>query len=392
MPDSDPLSRREPSGGHFASGDSEIRNLPVPVPRPGNGGREESETWVGWLLRHLFRFKPGTIRADLEVVLEAGGPGETGFSPEESAMLKNILGLRERRIEDVMIPRADIVAVQQDISLGELMKVFEGAGHSRLVVYNDTLDDPVGMVHIRDLIGFMTAKATVDPEVNAKRKKPFPAGLDLKAVDLSLPLIATRITRPLLFVPPSMPAIDLLAKMQATRIHLALVIDEYGGTDGLVSIEDIVEQIVGDIADEHDDDEPPAIVPQPDGSFLADARASLEDVTKTVGAEFDAGEIVEEVDTLGGYLVTQAGRVPVRGELVSGPGVFEIEVLDADPRRVKRVRIYRSKARTAARGRETRPPALIPSSSPPPAATTAIEGSVAASSAEPPPPKTAQQP
>ena len=252
-------------------------------------------------------------------------------------MLKNILGLRERRIEDVMVPRADIIAVQQDISLGELMKVFEGAGHSRLVVYSDTLDGPVGMVHIRDLIAFMTARAQVPPEVNAKREQPFTAGLDLTAIDLSIPLSATKIVRQILFVPPSMPAMDLLAKMQATRIHLALVIDEYGGTDGIVSIEDIVEEVVGDIADEHDEDQSPTVVPQADGSFLADGRAGLEDVMLIVGPEFDVGDLVNDVDTLGGYLVTKVGRVPVRGELVPGPATFEIAVLDADPRRIKKV-------------------------------------------------------
>jgi CBS domain containing-hemolysin-like protein len=269
-------------------------------------------------------------------------------------MLKNILGLRESRVEDVMLPRADVVAVQHDIALGDLVKVFESAFHSRLVVYNDTLDDPVGMVHIRDLIAFMTARATVSPEVNNKRKKPFVAGLDLKAIDLSVPLSSTKIVRNMLFVPPSMPAIDLLAKMQATRIHLALVIDEYGGTDGLVSMEDIVELIVGDIADEHDEAETAAVVTQSDGSFLADARASLEDVISVVGSEFDVGDAGDEVDTLGGYLVTKVGRVPVRGELVPGPGLFEVEVLDADPRRVKKVKIYRSKSRRE-RARDAKP-------------------------------------
>jgi CBS domain containing-hemolysin-like protein len=167
-----------------------------------------------------------------------------------------------------------------------------------------------------------------------------------------------------------MPAIDLLAKMQATRIHLALVIDEYGGTDGLVSIEDIVEQIVGDIEDEHDQAESPDVVPQADGSFLADARAGLDEVTATVGPDFDVGEVADEVDTLGGYLVVQVGRVPVRGELMPGPRGFEIEVLDADPRRVKKVRIYRGKDRSARRERpakrrdgrgegETAPPSAL---------------------------------
>ena len=141
------------------------------------------------------------------------------------------------------------------------------------------------MVHIRDLIAFMAARAAVDAEKNAKRKKPLPAGLDLKAVDLAAAAVGDQIVREMLFVPPSMPAIDLLAKMQATRIHLALVIDEYGGTDGLVSMEDIVEQIVGEIEDEHDEDaKPTGVVRQPDGSFVADARASLEDVAAAIGA------------------------------------------------------------------------------------------------------------
>ena len=330
----------------------ERTNLPVPVSQGRAVVHEGLKTWLARMVRVLFGWKPGSIRDDLEIVLEAAS-SETGFSPEERAMLANILDLRERRLDDVMVPRADIVAVQQDITLGELVKVFEGAGHSRLVAYNDTLDEPVGMVHIRDLIAFMAHCAAVDGAPNGKRTKPVPAGLDLKAINLSLSLASTGIIRKILFVPPSMPAIDLLAKMQATRIHLALVIDEYGGTDGLVSIEDIVEQIVGDIEDEHDQAESPDVVPQPDGSFLADARAGLEDVTATVGPDFDVGAVAHEVDTLGGYLVVQVGRVPVRGELMPGPRGFEIEVLDADPRRVKKVRIYRGKDRSA---RRERPP------------------------------------
>lgn len=336
MPENDP-SNPSPSGPSAF----EPRNLPVPVPPAEQSG----DNWFMRALRALFGWKPSSVRADLKDILDVMSPGESGFSPEESRMLKNILVLRERRVGDVMVPRADIIAVQQDIKLGELVRVFEGAGHSRLVAYNDTLDDPVGMVHIRDLIAFMTARAAVDPEKNAKRKKPLPAGLDLKAVNLGMPLSATKIVREMLFVPPSMRVIDLLARMQATRIHLALVVDEYGGTDGLASIEDIVEQIVGEIADEHDEDEMPAVAQQPDGSFVADARAKIEDVVGTVGNDFDVGDAAEEVDTIGGYLVTRAGRLPVRGEIVPGPGLFEFEVLDADPRRVKRVRITRLKER-----------------------------------------------
>jgi CBS domain containing-hemolysin-like protein len=317
----------------------DARRLPVPL-----GKRNDGEGWLSRLMRAIFRLKPGA-RSELKEVLEAMTPGESEFSPEESRMLKNIIALRNRRVGDVMVPRADIISVQQDITLGELIRVFEGAGHSRLVAYNDTLDDPVGMVHIRDLIAYMTAHALVDPEKNAKRKKPLPAGLDLKTINLATPLSTAKIVREILFVPPSMRAIDLLARMQASRIHLALVIDEYGGTDGLCSIEDIVEQIVGEISDEHDEDEAADVVHQPDGSYIADARAKLEDVVGIVGHDLDLGDAAEEVDTLGGYIVTRAGRLPLRGELIPGPGLYEFEVLDADPRRIKRVRIVRLKER-----------------------------------------------
>jgi CBS domain containing-hemolysin-like protein len=164
-----------------------------------------------------------------------------------------------------------------------------------------------------------------------------------------MPLSEANIIRKLLYVPPSMRAIDLLAQMQASRIHLALVVDEYGGTDGLASIEDIVEQIVGEIDDEHDSDEPPSIMRQADNSFIADARASLDDVRSVIGDDFITGEAGEDIQTLGGYLVSHVGRVPVRGELISGPGNYEVEVLDADPRRVKRLRIGTRRERAAAR-------------------------------------------
>ncbi len=342
MASSDAPSRPAEPGG--------TSNLPVPVSRTD----ADSDGFFARLARALFGWKNGPTRADIEVVLEAAGPGEAGVSPEERTMIRNILALRGRRIEDVMVPRGDIIAVQQDITIGELVKVFEKAGHSRLVAYNDTLDDPIGMVHIRDLIAFMTARAAVDPDKPSRRKKQRAAGLDLGAIDLTMQLSSTKIMREILFVPPSMPALDLLEKMQATRIHLALVVDEYGGTDGLVSMEDIVEQIVGDIADEHDEDELPSIVAQLDGSFVADARASLSDVTAAVGVAFDVGDAAEAVDTLGGYLMTQVGRLPLRGELVPGPTGFEIEVLDSDPRRIKKVRIHRSKDRPIERDREGR--------------------------------------
>jgi len=341
------------------------RNLPAVV-TPGEVTRPAAENWLLRAIRTLFGWKPGSVRDDLQVVLDASQPDEIGFTAVERTMLRNILSLHERRIADVMVHRADIIAVKRDIRLGELMDLFERAAHSRLVVYNETLDDPEGMVHIRDLLAFMTARARVSDTAKTRRKKPPPAGLDLRAVDLALPLVEASIIRKLLYVPPSMRAIDLLAQMQASRIHLALVVDEYGGTDGLVSIEDIVEQIVGEIDDEHDSDEPPAIVRQPDNSFIADGRASLDDARSVIGEEFVTGDAGEGIETLGGYLVSHVGRLPVRGEVISGPGNFEVEVLDADPRRVKRLRIAARKERPAPRTqRESRRREAPPEAGPP---------------------------
>lgn len=343
MPDPEPAQ-------HLADSD---RNLPAVV-HHGDVLRPAAESWLLRAIRTLFGWKQGSVREDLQVVLDASAPDEAGLSAVERTMLRNILGLNERRIADVMVHRADIVAAKSDVTIGELMGLFESAAHSRLVVYNETLDDPIGMVHIRDLLAYMTVQAKVVVVPGAKRKKARPAGLDLRQVDLAQPLMDTNIVRKLLYVPPSMRAIDLLAQMQASRIHLALVVDEYGGTDGLVSIEDIVEQIVGEIDDEHDSDEPPSIVLQADNSFVADARASLDDVRTVIGEAFVTGEAGEEVETLGGYLVSHVGRLPVRGEVIAGPGNFEIEVLDADPRRVKRLRISLRKERPAPRSREPR--------------------------------------
>src|SRR5205807_425136 len=206
MPDSDPIHDNPRN----------MRNLPAVV-QEGEVLRPSAENWPTRAIRTLFGWKPGSVRDDLQVVLDASTPDEAGFSAIERTMLRNILGLHERRIADVMIHRADIIAVKRDIPLGELLSLFESAAHSRLVVYNETLDDPEGIVHIRDLLAFMTAKARASESSKGKRKKPFPAGLDLRAVDLALPLSEANIIRKLLFVPPSMRAIDLLAQMQASR-------------------------------------------------------------------------------------------------------------------------------------------------------------------------------
>jgi CBS domain containing-hemolysin-like protein len=301
-----------------------------------------------------------SIREDLADALESSSASEdSSFSPEERAMLKNILSLRGKRVDDVMVPRADIVAVPLDISLGDLLKVFQTAGHSRLPVYNETLDDPRGMVHIRDFVAWLASRAAIAARKSRKKDSEAPkdgelpprpptpkeaakdAALALGNITLTAPLSSVRsLMRSVLFVPPSMPPIDLLAKMQTARTQLALVIDEYGGTDGLVSMEDIVEIVLGDIEDEHDEDDGDMITASGEGIFTADARADLEDVVNTVGIELAEDDIEADVDTLGGWLVTLAGRVPVRGEIVQGPGMLEFEILDADPRRVKRVRIH----------------------------------------------------
>ena len=294
-----------------------------------------------WYDRFLIRLglkSRDSIRHDLEDALSETVQ-DTDFSPKERAMLKNVLSFHRIRVDDVMVPRADIVAVAADTSLGDLLSLFRTAGHSRLPVYGDTLDDPKGMVHIRDFLDFIAMRADAGAsESGAGDETPPPS---LGQIDLSVTLDQANILRPVLFVPRSMPAIDLLVRMQATRTHMALVIDEYGGTDGLVSIEDLVEMVVGDIEDEHDDASALMIVPANDGTFIADARASLDEVKDSLGVDLTDEDSAEDIDTIGGFIVTLAGRVPGRNELILGPGNLEFEVLDADPRRVKRLRIHR---------------------------------------------------
>jgi CBS domain containing-hemolysin-like protein len=277
-----------------------------------------------------------SLREEIEEALREPADGSLDgqdFSAEERALLRNILDLREVRVVDVAIPRADIIAVDVDVTLSEALRVFRDAAHSRLPVYRGTLDDPVGMVHIRDVVNHLAAG--LPPEGSG-------GGLDLSVIDVSAKLSQLGILRSVLFVPPSMPVLDLLVQMQANHIHMALVIDEFGGTDGLVSIEDLVEQVVGDIEDEHDENED-AVIPTEDG-YVASARAALDDVRAGLGDALPIivpADVANAVDTLGGLVITLAGRVPVRGDVVRGPGDVEFEVLDADPRRVKRVRIRR---------------------------------------------------
>lgn len=297
------------------------------------------------------RFRPrngSSLREDLEDALSDEGTEEdaASFSPAERAMLNNILRLRELRVEDVMVPRTDIEAMDMSTSLGDLLTMFEESGRSRMPVYNETLDDPRGMVHIRDVIAFIT-RAAKQKRGRGTRKATASgngAPLDLHNVDLSKSVNDLGIIRPVLFVPPSMLASDLMARMQAARIQMALIIDEYGGTDGLASLEDIVEMVVGDIEDEHDEDEEPLITQTGDGVFVVDAKAEIDDVAEIIGSSFVAGEHGEYVDTIGGLIFNALGRVPTRGEVVQAIPGFEFHVLDADPRRVKRVRIIQGRA------------------------------------------------
>lgn len=362
------------------------------APSSGDGEAQGREPWYDRLLQ-VFHLRPrDSLRDDIEGALAEPDSGENAFSPLERAMLKNVLGLHRVRVDDVMIPRADIVAVSIETNLGDLLKLFRTAGHSRLPVYGETLDDPRGMVHIRDFVDHIAARAeaavrrpaagvaapdsveAVAPVLPPRARRGARAlrALNLGNVDLSVTLAATRIQRPVLFVPPSMPAIDLLVRMQATRTHMALVIDEYGGTDGLISIEDLIEMVVGDIEDEHDVAEG-RLVQRVEGEaemFVADARAGLAEVSEASGVDLVAavGEMAEEIDTIGGLIVTLAGRVPSRGEIITGPGDLEFEVLDADPRRVKRLRLHRGPARIAA---------LVPLALPPPRSSSAPDAPVA---------------
>lgn len=292
-------------------------------------------------LNGLLRWRNGaSLRKDLADALAEDTSETAHFSPTERAMLNNILRLRELRVEDVMVPRAEIEAVEMSTTLGELLNIFEQGGHSRMPVYVDSLDDPRGMVHIRDVVAHLVRSSR--PKNGRGRKQSQKTLLSLGEVDLDQAIGDLNIVRPLLFVPPSMLALDLMGRMQAGRTQMALVIDEYGGTDGLVCLEDIVEMVVGDIEDEHDEDEP-MIEKTGDGIFLVNARAEIEDVAKAIGDDFSPGEHAEEVDTIGGMIFNALGRVPTRGEVVQAIPGFEFQVLDADPRRIKRVRIIRGR-------------------------------------------------
>lgn len=291
------------------------------------------------------------LRESLEGALDTHGaqnPGET-VRAEAKSMMLNIIEFSNLRVDDVMVPRVDIVAIDEAASMRELLAKFIDANHSRLPVYRETLDGITGMVHVKDFMRWMDAKGVKRRKAKAdKSEKPekLPAaGLSIAAAELAVAVKQSGLHRDVLFVPPSMPASDLLVRMQASHIHLAIVIDEYGGTDGLVSIEDLVEVIVGDISDEHDTEEGLQIKAVGEGIYMADGRVDIAALEDLVKIDLLSDDEEEEADTLAGLIFKIAGRVPARGEIIRHSSGLEFEILDSDPRRVKKLKVDVKKVR-----------------------------------------------
>ena len=263
------------------------------------------------LLRLLRRPRGQRETIDALVATAATELG-TPITPQERVLIGNVLRGHGRNASDVMVPRVDIVALDVDQPFAEVIKCMVEHGHSRVPVYRESLDDVIGFVHVKDVLGPV-----------ADRR---PARLE-------------RLLRKVLFVAPSVPILDLLVQMRQARTHIAMVIDEFGGIDGLVTIEDLIEEIVGEIEDEHDVHVAPVLIERPDGSIIADARISIEALEEQHGTRLRPAGEQEAVDTLGGLVFTLAGRVPKRGEVIAHPDGIEFEVLDADPRRIKRLRV-----------------------------------------------------
>ena len=337
-----------PATGSSQPGHSDNEDLEPLTDRalvPVNVPAEPEGNWFSRFLMQIGLRSKGSLRDDLHEALSNEGQAGNVFSPEERAMLRNILRLRELRVDDVMVQRAEMEAVDAEIKLGELLQVFETTGHSRLPVYGENLDDPRGMVLVKDLLLHFVSRS----KGKARGKNSGPVQLDIAKVNLDVPLSAIDAIRTVIFVPPSMLAADLMARMQATRTQMALVIDEYGGTDGLVTLEDIVEEVVGEIEDEHDDEEDVQIIEAGEGVWSVDAATELEDVIAALGEGFDPGDLGEDVDTLGGLVYALAGHIPVRGEVVRGMTDFEFRIIEADPRRIKRLQIVHTIGRAPRR-------------------------------------------
>lgn len=261
------------------------------------------------------------VREAIEELIEEREGDDTPLDPHERSLLENVLRLRNVTAADVMVPRADIDAIETGTSVAEATAMLVRGGHSRAPVYTGTLDEVAGMVHVKDLTGFLLEH-----------------GMASKAGEKSL--TEADLLRETIVVSPTMRVADLLLEMRLKRTHMALVVDEYGGIDGLVTIEDLVEQIVGDIEDEHDEDTTATLVDRPDGTIMADARVYLEDFEDRFGPYF-TDEERDEIDTLGGLVFSLSGRVPHRNELITHPSGLEFTILDADPRRIRRLRIVR---------------------------------------------------
>ncbi len=329
-----------------------MSTTPPATDRRETQGQSPESNGGGLLSAFLTRMglRSPTLREMLEAGLKEAPETESGaFSTEERDMLARLLRFGALRVDDIMVPRADIIALEESEPLSELLRMFGESGVSRIPLFSETLDDPRGMIHIKDLFRWLLKEAGGDllngaiatPETAEKEPEdPVPPHLDLCRVDLSQAISAAKIRRPVLYVPPSMPATNLLIRMQSTRIHMALVVDEYGGTDGLVTIEDLVEQIVGDIEDEHDVAEAAHISVDPKLGLVASARTPIKELEQHLGLKLLKPEEEEDIDTLGGLMFSLLGRVPVRGELVRHPSGLELEVLDADARRLKKVRIH----------------------------------------------------
>lgn len=291
-------------------------------------------------LKSLLALRTVSLRDDLEVALgDETSPEAADFTQSERTILQNVLKLGEMRVDDVMVPRVDIEAVDAEETLAALLARFRAAGHSRLPVYDDNLDNVLGFVHVKDAMRRVTT--VVEPGETGK-------DLPIKLVSTALrhKIGKLDLMRTALFVPPSMPVGDLLTQMQTKRVHMAIVVDEYGGTDGLVTIEDLLEAVVGDIEDEHDDLDSSLVRKVNSNTFIASSRAELAELRAVLGAEFDPGDHEEAVDTLGGLIFALVGHVPVAGDVVKGLKGFEFEVLQADQRQVRKVKIKRIVKRT----------------------------------------------
>ena len=312
---------------HRPEGD-QISNTGTEPPRV-DAPDTSANFWVR--IKNIFASDSTNHRDNLRLALQSDVTAKDSFSRVERTMLANVLKLAGMRVEDVMVPRVDIEAIEDEESLGQLVKKLRDSGHSRLPVFAENMDNIVGMIHIKDAMQHLSAPV----------ERPNGSPIKMLNPALKQKLKSLDCTRSVLFVPPSMPVGDLLQSMQATRLHMAIVVDEYGGTDGLVTIEDLLEAVVGDIEDEHDDHEAALVTRQDENTYLADARASLEELREVVGADFDPGDIAEEADTLGGLLFALIDKIPVRGEVITRMKGFEFEVLQADPRRIRKVCISR---------------------------------------------------